>query len=145
MNSREEILHLINHYTFLIDSGDLDGFASLFEYGEWGAEGSQLLSGKQQMLDMLNSIIIIYPDGTPRTRHVVSNVDIHVDEDNGVATSQSYITLLQQTDDFPLQVILSGTYCDDFARVDGKWRFARRITKRPFFGDMSAHNKQAQH
>ena len=43
-----------------------------------------------------------------------SNVDIHVDDDNGVATSQSYITLLQQTDDFPLQVILSGTYCDDF-------------------------------
>jgi len=145
MNSREEILHLINNYTFLIDSGDLDGFASLFEHGEWGAEGSQLLSGKQQMLDMLNSIIIIYPDGTPRTRHVVSNVDIHVDEDNDVATSQSYITLLQQTDDFPLQVILSGTYCDDFERVDGQWRFARRIIKQPFFGDISAHNKQAQH
>ena len=56
MNSREEILHLINNYSFLIDSGDLEGWASLFEHGEWGAEGSQLLSGKQQMLDMLNSI-----------------------------------------------------------------------------------------
>lgn len=142
MNSREEILHLINKYSFLIDSGDLEGWASLFEHGEWGVEGSPLLSGKQQILEMLNSAIIIYSDGTPRTRHVVSNVDIHVDEDNGVATSQSYITLLQQTDNLPLQVILSGTYCDDFERVQGKWRFAKRITKRVFFGDMSAHNRQ---
>ena len=47
MNRREETLHLINNYTFLVDSGDLDGFASLFEHGEWRAEGSQLLSGKQ--------------------------------------------------------------------------------------------------
>ena len=59
MNSREEILHLINNYSFLIDSGDLEGWASLFEHGEWGAEGSQLLSGEQQMLDMLNRAIII--------------------------------------------------------------------------------------
>ena len=141
MSSREEILHLINSYSFLIDQGDLEDFAALFEHGEWGAEGSPLLSGKEQMLEML-STVIIYADGTPRTRHEVTNIDLDIDETRGVATCRSYVTLLQQTDDFPLQVVFSGEYSDDFEKVDVKWRFARRIIKRPFFGDMSAHNKQ---
>ena len=141
MNSRKEILHLINSYCFLLDEGDLEGWAALFENGEWGPEGTTPVSGKEQMLDMINDILIVYPDGTPRTRHVMSNVDLDIDEQNNTASCESYVTLFQQTDDFPLQVILSGGFSDKFARVDGKWRFAKRVTKRPFFGDMSAHVK----
>ncbi len=141
MTSREEILHLINSYTFLLDNGDLEGWAALFEHGEWGSEDAPLLKGKEQMFEMINNILIVYPDGTPRTRHVVTNVDLNIDDDQGVASCTSYITLLQQIDDRPLQAIFSGEYHDDFERVDGRWRFARRVTKRPFFGDMSAHVK----
>jgi len=52
MNAREEILHLINRYTFTIDTGDLEGFASLFEYGEWIMKDAEPIvadnrSGKQ--------------------------------------------------------------------------------------------------
>ena len=34
MTAKEEILHLLNTYGFTIDTGDLEGFASLFEHGE---------------------------------------------------------------------------------------------------------------
>ena len=70
------------------------------------------------------------------------HTDLGIDESRGRAECRSYITLKQQTDDFALQVIFSGQYSDEFERVEGKWRFARRVVKRPFYGDVSAHLTQ---
>lgn len=138
MSSRDEIIHLMNRYGFTIDTGDLDGFTDLFEHGEWTAEGAKPNFGKQELLDTLSGVII-YEDGTPRTKHLTANVDLEIDEQAGTAKSQCYVTVLQQTDDFPLQAIFSGHYFDDFERVDGKWRFKRRFIRHQLVGDMSAH------
>lgn len=140
MGAREEITHLMNRYGFVIDTGDGQGFADLFENGEWAMEGLEPKIGKQAILDMWQGIII-YEDGTPRTKHLTSNVDLFIDEDAGTATSQCYVTVLQQTDDFPLQTIFSGHYFDDFERVDGDWRFKTRLIRYQLVGDTSAHIK----
>ena len=140
MSSRDEILHLMNRYGFTIDTGDLDSFADLFEHGEWGMEGADPFVGKQQFLDALSNIII-YEDGTPRTKHVTANVDLDIDEAAGKAKCQCYVTVFQQTDKFPLQAIFSGHYFDDFERVDGKWRFKKRHIRHQLVGDMTAHLK----
>ena len=140
MSSREEILHLMNIYGFTIDTGDLDGFAELFTHGEWGMEGGEPFVGKEHFLQGLSNVII-YEDGTPRTKHVTANVDLDIDEESGTATSQSYVTVFQQTETFPLQAIFSGHYLDDFERVDGTWRFKKRHIKHQLVGNMSAHLK----
>ncbi|MGR8949241.1 MAG: nuclear transport factor 2 family protein [Gammaproteobacteria bacterium] len=140
MNSREEILHLMNQYGFTIDTGDLEGFAGLFEHGEWGMEGGEPFVGKAHLLEGLSNVII-YEDGTPRTKHVTANIDLEIDEDAGTATSQCYVTVFQQTDSFPLQAIFSGHYFDDFECVEGTWRFKKRHIKHQLVGDMSAHLK----
>ena len=140
MSSREEILHLMNRYGFTIDTGDLEGFAELFEHGEWGMEGGEPFVGKEHFLQGLSNVII-YEDGTPRTKHVTANVDLDIDEESGTATSQSYVTVFRQTDTFPLQAIFSGHYFDDFERVDGAWRFKKRHIKHQLVGNMSAHLK----
>jgi hypothetical protein len=128
MSARDEITHLMSRYGFTIDTGDLDGFAGLFEHGEWNIEGMQPRFGKPDMLDWSQNVII-YDDGTPRTKHISANVDLEVDEEAGTGRSQCYVTVLQQTDTFPLQVIFSGHYFDDFERVDEKWRFAKRVVR----------------
>jgi hypothetical protein len=138
MSARDEITHLMNRYGFTIDTGDLDGFTSLFEHGEWTVEGAKPNHGKQQLLETLSNVII-YKDGTPRTKHITANVDLDIDEDAGTAKSQCYVTVLQQTDNFPLQVIFSGHYFDDFERVEGKWRFAKRFIRHGLVGDMGEH------
>lgn len=138
MAAREEILHLINSYGFTIDTGDLDGFASLFERGEWTVEGGTPNFGKEQVLATL-STVRIYPDGTPRTKHVTSNVDLEIDEDAGKATCQSYVTLFQQTDELPLQAIFAGHYFDEFVRLDGRWLFKKRLIRHALVGNLSAH------
>ena len=140
MSSREEILHLMNVYGFTIDTGDLDGFAALFEYGEWGMQGADPFVGKDQFREALRNVII-YEDGTPRTKHVTANVDLEIDENTGIAKSQCYVTVFQQTDNFPLQPIFSGHYFDDFERIDGHWRFKKRDIRYQLVGDMSAHLK----
>jgi len=140
MSSREEILHLMNVYGFTIDTGDLDGFAALFEHGEWGMQGADPFIGKDQFREALQNVII-YEDGTPRTKHVTANVDLEIDESAGRAKSQCYVTVFQQTDNFPLQPIFSGHYFDDFERIDGHWRFKKRDIRNQLVGDMSAHLK----
>ena len=48
--------------------------------------------GKQAFLEALSNVII-YPDGTPRTKHVTANVDLAIDEEAGKAHAQSYVTV----------------------------------------------------
>ena len=79
----------------------------------------------------------VHADGTPRTRHVITNVNIDLDGDR--ASSRCYATVFQQTDELPLQPIASGRYVDRFERVDGTWRFADRLITGFLLGDRSQH------
>ena len=53
------------------------------------------------------------------------------------AVARSYFTVFQAPPDFPLQPIVIGRYHDAFARVDGAWRFADRLSD--LIGDLSRH------
>ena len=48
--------------------------------------------------------------------------------------------MLQQTDESPLQTIVTGRYHDRFERVDGQWRYSYRdLTLIDMVGDVSHH------
>ena len=139
MTTRVAILKLINSYSFTLDSGDLDGFLDLFAHGEWTFDQGRPNRGRQELFDNVVSRVILYQDGTPRTRHVSTNVDIEIDEQTGRATCQRYVTVFQQTDELPLQVIYSGHYHDEFIRRNGAWHFSSCTIRNPLFGDLSHH------
>ena len=80
---------------------------------------------------------LLYPDGTPRTKHVMTNVVIHLDGER--ASSRCYATVFQQTDELPLQPIASGCYLDRFELVGGEWRFSERVFTGFLLGDRSHH------
>jgi 3-phenylpropionate/cinnamic acid dioxygenase small subunit len=132
------VTKLIYRYADLIDSGDLDGLSNLFAHATVDTGDGNLLHGSGPVRDMY-SVVIIYPDGTPRTRHATTNLDIDVDEQAGTATCRSYVTVFQQTDDFPLQPVYQNRYQDRFVRVDGKWRFEHRLMCDHRPGDTSHH------
>ncbi len=135
MSSAEaDILRLMNDYCYAIDSGDMATFGKLLQHAEWIAEGVR--PGKESQ-----SNLIFYADGTPRTKHTLSNISIDVDESGTSARAHSYVTVFQQTPDFPLQAIFAGDYFDEFEWVDGTWRFSRREIRHSLIGDMSAHLK----
>ena len=131
---------LIMTYAERVDLGDFEGVAALFEHATYRAEhGGEILSqeGVEPVLATFTGMVRKYPDGTPRTKHVTTNLMVEVDGDT--ATSRCYYTVLQQTDELPLQPIIAGRYHDRFERVDGRWRFADRLIFSDLIGDLSRH------
>jgi hypothetical protein len=79
-------------------------------------------------------------DGIPHTKHVMTNVQIDVDESGSTASAQSYVTVFQAlAPDFPLQAIFIGHYHDVFTKAAEVWRFQSRIISPDLIGDLSRH------
>jgi 3-phenylpropionate/cinnamic acid dioxygenase small subunit len=138
-NAATEICNLLYRYAEAIDEGRLEDAAALFSHAriETGAAG---LLDADGLLALWRKILVIHPCGTPRTRHLVTNPILDIDEAAGTATSRSCFTVMQATDDLPLQIIASGRYHDRFARIDGEWCFvARDYRQLDFIGDLSRH------
>jgi 3-phenylpropionate/cinnamic acid dioxygenase small subunit len=137
----EAIRSLIHEYAELIDAGELDALAALFAHGTWSSPGRGTpLRGAEQVRRAYDGVILY--DGTPCTKHVISNVTIETTNDNA-ATARSYFTVLQARPDFALQPIITGRYHDRFERVDGRWRFADRQIIPDLIGDLSRHLRNA--
>jgi 3-phenylpropionate/cinnamic acid dioxygenase small subunit len=140
MTPEAEIANLLYGYAEYMDAGDFAGAASLFAHARLHVGPDQDVEA-DAMLSLWRQMVIVYPDGTPRTKHVITNPIIDVVADT--ATCRSYYTVLQQTDELPLQVIVTGRYEDRFERVDGRWRFSYRdYTMMDQVGDLSHHLSQ---
>ena len=144
IDSATEICNLLYRYAELIDSGRFEELVEeLFRHTCFivGPPGTPTI-GPDQMLETFRHTTIRHADGTLRTKHVITNPIVDVDEDAGTAVCRSYYTVFQQTGTLPLQAILSGRYHDRFERVEGRWRFAERdYTKIDLVGDLSQHVK----
>ena len=139
--SHVAVANLLYRYAELMDLGQFEGAAELF------ADARILLDSRHDVSTDAAGVLAIwirdvirYPDGTPRTKHVTTNAIIDVDEATGTATSRSYYTVFQQTDDLPLQPIVAGRYHDRFARRDDRWYFTERdYSLVDLIGDLSHH------
>lgn len=147
MLAETQITNLLYRYAECIDGGDLEGAAALFAHARiriGGPDPAHDTVDAGALLGIWKSLIVLHPDGTPRTKHVTTNPIIEIDEPGGTASCRSYYTVLQQVDNLPLQTIVTGRYHDRFERVDGRWRFSYRdLTLIDMVGDISHHLTQA--
>ncbi len=133
------IANLLHIYAERIDAGDFAGVSALFEHADVKV-GGEILHGAEPMLKLWHAHTKLHGDGTPRTKHVVTNPIIEIAEDRMSATARSYYTVLQSTPIVPLQVIAAGRYHDAFEKVGGKWRFSQRdYSMLDFKGDLRDH------
>ena len=131
---------LLMAYAEHVDAGRWSEVAAMFEHAIYHVEqpdGAKSSYDGAQAVQAFCEQTRIYPDGTPRTRHVLTNVAIDMDGDG--ATARCNVTVFQQTDVLPLQPIASGRYLDRFERAEGKWRFAERLITGFLLGDRSQH------
>lgn len=143
--SATAITNLIYTYAQLLDAGDLDGVARLFEHGRiCGVENGPpetVFTGTRGVRAMYEMSTRLYEDGTPKTKHNTTNVQLDIDDAHGTARSTSYYCVTQATPDLPLQVIVTGHYQDTFHRLDGVWWFDSRTMFIDQTGDLSHHLK----
>jgi 3-phenylpropionate/cinnamic acid dioxygenase small subunit len=147
MNDHAEIANLVYTYAERIDLGDFDGVGALFEHAVITAEPRQAgaVEGRRAAAEMYTAWTRRYADArsptgyTLHTKHVTTNLQIHLDEAARTARTRSYFTVLMQTETLPLQPIIAGRYHDEFEKVDGRWRFTRRHIITDLVGDLSEH------
>ena len=134
------IQNLIYRYCDRIDRGDFAGIAQLFAHAEIHVPALPApVRGVAAIEAMYTQFTRLYPEtGTPRTRHVTSNVIIEP-EGADAARAQSYVLVHQATEVLPLQPIIGGRYYDRFAKTEGAWRFTERRMEMDLFGNLSAH------
>ncbi|MFC0628075.1 nuclear transport factor 2 family protein [Kribbella deserti] len=132
------IENLIHRYAELVDAGDFAGVGALLSHATFAGSGEPV-SGAEAIEAMLRELVVVYEDGTPRTKHLVSNVAVEVDEYGGTASARSSFTVLQALPDLPLQIVATGTYRDRFERGDGSWWFVERKAGLDLVGDVTRH------
>ena len=154
-DAADQIRNLIHRYAEAVDGGRFEYLSDLFAHATLrfalgtGAPNRSVPGPEAEA--MYRGGIILYADGTPRTRHLVTNTIIDVDEKAGRATARSYNTTLQQAPGHGIEIIATAKYEDTFERVGTTWRFSERLirsssidgTTRDFIGDMSRHTHSA--
>ncbi len=138
-DSARAIENLVYAYAERIDAGDFAGVGELFRRGRIQAAPGILIEGAEKVQRLYEQTTRRYDDGTPRTRHLTTNVAIEVDDAAGTASARSCYMVFQQTDEVPLQPIITGRYHDTFRRIDGAWCFDTREMFVDLVGDVSRH------
>jgi hypothetical protein len=144
MSAYHDIYVLIYGYAERIDAGDFDGLADLLAHAELTFEGyDDVRRGRDEVLALYRRSTRRYPDdGTPKSKHLVTNVVVEIDDSSSpaTATARSYYTVLQAVPGaLALQPIVAGRYRDRFEQVDGAWRFSGRHIFVDLVGDLSQH------
>lgn len=139
LSAGDEVRSLLGAYCRLLDAGDFDGVGDLMASAVLlSPSGSPLASGADEVAALYRSIVVLGPDGTPGTQHLVSGTELSVLGPARVAARSSYV-VLQAVPDLPLQPVVTGSYDDEFALVDGAWSFASRRFTVGRTGDLSHH------
>ncbi len=139
MTDHDQITALIHAYAGRLDAGDLDGVAALFEHATWRSDSTRaVLQGTGQVRAVYDRVHLY--DGSPRTKHLITNLSIDMQPGADRARSDCYFTVLHGiVPGEPIQTILSGRYADRFERVSGTWRFADRLIVVDLAGDQRKH------
>ncbi len=137
----EAITKLIYTYAERIDDGDFAGVGELFAHATLTFEGfGDAVSGRDAIQALYTRSTRRYEDGTPRTKHVMTNVMVDVDDDDVTARSRSYFTVLQAVPGaLALQPVIAGRYRHTYELVDSGWRVATMHITIDLVGDLGHH------
>jgi ketosteroid isomerase-like protein len=137
----EAITQLIYTYAERIDAGDFAGVAQVFGGATLTFEGfGDAVSGSGAIQALYERTTRRYEDGTPRTKHVMTNVMVDLGADGATATSRSYFTVLQAVPGaLALQPVIAGRYRNAYARTDGQWHFTAVHIIIDLMGDLAHH------
>jgi hypothetical protein len=140
----EQIRRIVLAYPEMIDRGDIDGVARLFEgikMCTMDAAEDDVPTLSAEDIKAMYAGVILYDDGLPHTKHVITNIDVRFSEDGQTAVSRSHYSVLQGLPDFPLQVIITGRYEDTFGFDGEAWRLRVRREAADMVGDLRRHVK----
>ncbi|MGH8447108.1 MAG: nuclear transport factor 2 family protein [Solimonas sp.] len=140
MDDYRAIESLLYRYTEYMDAGDFAAIGRLFARGRIVAPAAdKAFIGAAEVQALYEASARLYPDGTPRTQHLTSNVRIELDESRREARAWSRFTVFQAVERLPLQAVIAGRYEDRLACDSDGWYFVERTMRTDLLGDLSHH------
>ena len=103
-------------------------------------QGGAPIRGAEAFKEFIQSGVVFY-DGIPSTKHVVSNVIVEIDDERRSATARSYYTAFQARPQLALQPILAGRFHDRLERDQDSWHIVERVIYADLMGDLRYHIK----
>jgi ketosteroid isomerase-like protein len=137
----EAITKLVYTYAERIDTGDFAGVGELLDHATLTFEGfGDAVAGRESIEGLYTRTTRRYEDGTPRTKHLMTNVIVDVADDGTAASSRSYFTVLQAVPgSLALQPVIAGRYRHTYERVGDHWRVATMHITIDLTGDLTHH------
>ncbi|MHB1583570.1 MAG: nuclear transport factor 2 family protein [Acidimicrobiales bacterium] len=122
IEDRLEITELVARYNHAVDSGDGEAFAGTFTDDGALDVGARVIEGRAALAAFAAQL----PENVRAPRHIASN--LLIDGNDGAATLSAYVQMFSLTGDPPRQAVAaSGLYDDRLVKIDGRWRFERRV------------------
>jgi uncharacterized protein (TIGR02246 family) len=128
MEAESAIRRVLIEYGAYLDSRNYAAYAGLFaEDGEW-IGGFGRFTGPAAIRKMLEDNLGVPEPGfvNKANFHMLTNPLIEIDGDRAQVSSK-YLFWTRSPDDRPTP-LLAGRYVDEFVRVNGEWKIARRTT-----------------
>ena len=133
-----------------MDDGDFAGLGvHLAEAVITLEDGTVIARGPGEIIALYTATTRRFPDGTPRTQHVVTNVIVEPEPPSGDAdqaaepdrwTVRARFTVLQATATLRLQVVAAGRYLDTVERGPaGRLRIVEHRMLPRLWGDIAEH------
>ena len=136
---RTSIENLIFRYARYVDTAQYEALGDLFTHARITANKTdQIFVGAAAVRDYWRMSNKRFPCGTPRTHHVITNLEFEPDAGDALNV-RSCFSVFQATPTVPLQPIACGRYHDVFERVDGDWRYRSKHIEVTLLGDLSDH------
>jgi ketosteroid isomerase-like protein len=123
-----EVIDLLAGYAFLLDRGDVAGYADQFTPDGVFESGSGPVSGRAAIEELVRSIVERSKADNARGAHVMGIPSIRGDAQS--CEAETYLLLLRQSDAGPIEIRAIGCYSDEIVKHEGRWRFQKR-TFRP--------------
>jgi hypothetical protein len=127
VGDRDEIAAIVHRYAELLDGGDVEGVVSLFSQATWrSAATGTVLRTPDELRAVYSSLV---PTDAPiRTRHLMHNLVIEMDDGADDASARCSYTVLEGGDPGePVRILLVGRYEDRYQHGDGGWHLADRV------------------
>lgn len=154
LQARQAVEATLFGYAEAIDAGEIDRLRTLLAACTISLLDGSELKGGPAIADHYAAVIRFYDDdenpvdygsgGTPRTRHVTTNLQLEFDPDLRHVDVRSYFTVYQNLDGSN-PVIAGGRYVDRFDNTMHGWQMVSRAIHLDQRGDMSRHIKEADH
>jgi 3-phenylpropionate/cinnamic acid dioxygenase small subunit len=137
---RTTIENLIYRYARYVDNAQYEALGMLFADARITANKTdQVIAGAEAVRDYWRQSNKRFECGTPRTHHVVTNLEFESADGGRTVQVKSCFSVFQATPRIPLQPIACGRYEDVFEKGPAGWRFRAKHIEVTLLGDVSDH------